>query len=571
MELAFEELGRRPDTLDGEACFALAGRLSGRLSAEDAAQVFDDASDQYLDVAPADTGDGVIDHLASPPASIGASLAGFIWAALGDTSIATRWRAAHAVSALVSLRQSTVLGALARYASGELPVEPFLDRRLYFYGKHALVWLLTALERSVTAPDLTGLKPFVPLLLATAAADPDHVLIRESTRNVLLALHSARLAALDASTQAALEAANKPIELRRRDRSQASPGPNTSGKHLRFFFDFSNFWCKPLAEVFNLAESDVLRLTSEVVEKERAIPYSGNAGDDERWNRRLYAEGSTWAHGSEWPKEDDLDRYLGFHALMTVAGRLIRQQPTYSDEWDEEEDQFSEWLRHLRPSRPDGRWLADRRDAAPHPVLALPPSASRGRDEDWELSLSAGSFDTCLSNENEWLTVWEDSAERLYDRSQHIQIQSALVDPVHSRALAAALQTAQSYHDFCLPSSDNDDHVINEPGYRLSGWISLPYRRSGLDEYDPFAAHITYPPAQPSRQVIALLGLSTDADMREWRRSNALVMRSTLWDDEDGSAQTPHGPEGSRLEVRREILGDLNFGATQRPAKHQER
>ena len=77
---------------------------------------------------------------------------------------------------------------------------------------------------------------------------------------------------------------------------------------------------------------------------------------------------------------------------------------------------------------------------------------------DWELSLSAGSFDTCLSRENEWLTVWEDSAERLYDRSQHIQIQSALVDPAQQRALAAALQTAQSYHDFCLPSSDNDDH-----------------------------------------------------------------------------------------------------------------
>ena len=132
----------------------------------------------------------------------------------------------------------------------------------------------------------------------------------------------------------------------------------------------SNFWCKPLAEVFNLAESDVLRLTSEVVEKERAIPYSGNAGDDERWNRRLYAEGSTWAHGSEWPKEDDLDRYLGFHALMTVAGRLIRTQQPTTATMGRGEDQFSEWLRHLRPSRPDGRWLADRGRAAARTGLA---------------------------------------------------------------------------------------------------------------------------------------------------------------------------------------------------------
>jgi hypothetical protein len=557
MELALEELGRRPDTLGGEACFALAGRLSDRLSAEDAAQVFDDASDQYLDVAPGDTGDGLIDHLAPPPAPVGTSLAGFIWAALGDASVATRWRAAHAVSVLVSLRQSAVLAALARYASGGLSAEPFVDRRLHFYDKHALVWLLMALERSATTADPAGLKPFVPLLLATAAADLDHVLIRESSRNVLLALHSAGLAALDASTRRALEATNKPTELRRRDRSQASRGPDADGKHRRFFFDFSDYWCRPLAEVFNLAESEVLRLAGEVVEKEWGIPSSRKAGDDERWNRRLYAEDSTWAHGSEWPKEDDLDRYLGFHALMTVAGRLIRQQPVYSDEWDEDEDQFSEWLQHHRPSRPDGRWLADRRDTTPQPVLALPPSASRGRDEDWELSLSASSFDTCLSSDDEWLTVWEDSAERLYDRSQDIEIRSALVDPAHSRALAAALQTAQSYHDFWLPTSDNDDHVINESGYRLAGWISLPHRRSGLDAYDPFAARIAFPPPQPSRQVIDLLGLRADADMREWRRSNALDMRSTLWDDEDGSARTRHGPEGSRLEVRREALGDL--------------
>ena len=49
MGIALEELGRRPDTLTGEACFALAGRLSDRLGSAEAAQVFDDASGQYLE------------------------------------------------------------------------------------------------------------------------------------------------------------------------------------------------------------------------------------------------------------------------------------------------------------------------------------------------------------------------------------------------------------------------------------------------------------------------------------------------------------------------------------------
>lgn len=556
LDIALEELGRRPDTLTGEACFALAGRLSDRLDPKEAGQVFDATSDQYLDVAPLDAADGVINDVAAPPASLSSCLAGFIWTALGDASVATRWRAAHALCVLVSLRQSAVLEALSQYASGVLPTAPFVDRHLHFYGKHSLVWLLAALEHSASVPDLSTLRPFIPLLLSTAAADQDHVLIRESTRNVLLTLHSAGLVALGSPTRLALESANKPIELRHRDRCLTNPGPADSANHLRFFFDFDRYWCQPLAKVFNIAESEVLRLASEVVGREWAMRYSGKASEDERRNLGLYAEKSTWAHGSEWPEEDDLGRYLGFHALMTVAGRLVRQQPVYSNEWDEE-NQFSEWLRHFRPSRPDGRWLADRRDAAPSPVLALPPSTHTGQDDHWEFSLLGDDFETCLASENEWLTVWEDSAEQLYDRSQDVRIQSALVDPLHSRALAAALQTSQSYHAFRLPSSDDGEYAYNEFGYRLSAWITLPYTPNGLDAHDPFAAHITFPPPQPSRDAFALLGLSPDADMREWHQGHTVVMRSTVWDDEEDTGQTTRGPKGNRLEARRDTLGEL--------------
>ena len=108
--IALEELGRRPETLAGEACFALAGRLGARLSPAEAAQAFDDATGQYQDIAPADAADGLISDLPAPPASAASCVAGFIWAALGDTAIATRWRAAHAVCVLVSLRETAVLG-----------------------------------------------------------------------------------------------------------------------------------------------------------------------------------------------------------------------------------------------------------------------------------------------------------------------------------------------------------------------------------------------------------------------------------------------------------------------------
>lgn len=552
--IALEELGRRPETLAGEACFALAGRLSARLSPAEAVQAFDDAAGQYQDIAPADAADGLIGDLPAPPASDASCVAGFIWAALGDPAIATRWRAAHVVCALVSLRETTVLGELARYATGQLPAGPFVDRRLHFYDRHALVWLLFALERSAASPDRVGLAPFISFLLATSAADRDHVLVRQSTRNVLLSLHAAGLATLDPPTLEMLEAANRPVELRP-ERSPVTSGPAHSSAHLRFFFDFDKYWCYGLAEAFGLSVPDVVRMASEVADTEWSFSHNARGEEDERRNQGLYRDDSTWAYGSEWPKEDDLGRYLGFHSLMTVAGRLIRQQPVYNGEPDEE-NSFAKWLQHFRPSRQDGRWLADRRDAAPRPILPLPPEVPE--HDQWELSLTADSFEACLSADDNWITVWEGSTEQYYDRSQEIQVHSSLVDPVHSRALAAALQTADSYSDFRLPDTGDGDFTVDETGYRLSGWITTPYPREGLDAYDPLAARIAFPPPQPSRKVAASLGLNPDKDMRDWRSGDIVVMRSTVWDDSDGRGENSRGgPSGTRLEIRRDALGEL--------------
>jgi hypothetical protein len=325
MDLALEELGRRPGTLAGEACFLLVGRLGSKLSPQDAAQVLDEACNQYQDIAPVDTADGPVDHLAPAPQSAGSCLAGFIWAALGDAAAATRWQAAHAVCVLISLHQSAVLEPLARYAAGELPAGPFTDQRLQFYDKHATVWLLTALERAAAAADRSGLKPFIPLLLAVAAADDDHILIRCSASSTLLALHSSGFAELTPAVRETLERAGKPIAV-----LPGRPGrpavAQTEKPSLRFFFDFEDYWCGPLATAFGLADGDVLRLVGEVVTGTWALPYSGDPSQDRRRALGLYPDDSTWARASEWPKEDDLSldppvecRVWRFRSLVSTS------------------------------------------------------------------------------------------------------------------------------------------------------------------------------------------------------------------------------------------------------------
>jgi hypothetical protein len=96
-----------------------------------------------------------------------------------------------------------------------------------------------------------------------------------------------------------------------------------------------------------------------------------------------------------------------------------------------------------------------------------------------------------------------------------------------------------------------------KPDTGCRGWIIVPSASTGLDAHDPFAAHVSFPAPHPSGEVAGLLGLTADPDLREWRRGSLLAMRLASWDGRVDSGRTTTGPHGERLEIRREILGEV--------------
>jgi hypothetical protein len=62
----------------------------------------------------------------------------------------------------------------------------------------------------------------------------------------------------------------------------------------------------------------------------------------------------------------------------------------------------------------------------------------------------------------------------------------------------------------------------------------------------------------PSDEVIDLLGLEPDADMREWTRAGGIALRSTYWDDTSATrSDRLIGTQGQRLEIQRDALQEL--------------
>jgi hypothetical protein len=560
---ALRELGSQSAVLPPEDCHHLAARLASRLTGEQAQIVLDDFGTMLADLSPEDSGDGGFADLPAGPTSAAECLAGYLWAVLGDPEHDARWRAAHCVRLLAELDCQEELGALLRFALGTLDVTPFHDARLPFYDRHARQWLLLALARAAQNPTThRALAEFEPLLRKVIFDDGPHVVMQESAKVICLALTSSCHGILSTEELAIVRGINVPTEIltesweeRRARRRNGTEGEahESDPSGFRFSWDFKDDWCKPLGEVFGISEETVLHLAGRTITDTWRLPCRGTHEDDPRHTLRLYKEGSTFVYRTTRPDADDLDFYLSTHALWTVAGELLKVHPVYRDS-EADLDQFTDWLRKFRVTRDDGRWLADRRDPSPQSVL----SGKDHLDADWVWRLNSRHFSERLFSDDGWVTVWEGSDDAGYEAAQRVLIRSAFVTPARARALVLALQTAPSYMGYRIPDANDSDYQFDVQGFQLTGWIVDPDGHEGMDSKDPLAAGIRYPPYMPSDEVIDLLGLEPDADMREWARAGGIALRSTYWDETSATrSDRVIGTQGQRLEIQRDALQEL--------------
>ncbi len=93
----------------------------------------------------------------------------------------------------------------------------------------------------------------------------------------------------------------------------------------------------------------------------------------------------------------------------------------------------------------------------------------------------------------------------------------------------------------------------------VKGWVWREYTDNRLDQYDPHAGQIAFPPYQVGESIAEKLGLSFDSEQREWFLPNAdkASILGALWSTSKSSLDEDPLRRGERLSASLAFLKNL--------------
>ncbi|MBH1966914.1 MAG: hypothetical protein I8H81_01875 [Pseudomonadales bacterium] len=525
-----------------ERLFGLVGLLAEKLNPDEALGALSYGLDLFNTVLEDRDGDGRWSAQLAPPDAVEDALAGYVWAALASPVAATRWEAAHTVVALCTLDRKRIVDGLLAHAVNDTQM-PYGDIGFEFYSLHAHQWLLIAASRAALEHPGT-LVPHIEYFLAKADLHQSHVLIRQFAARTLMTLVRQGLITLPSGTQQQLAdtcaSVYESLENNAPSTSSIDTDDEDSAEGDRYFLggDFDQYWLAPLGRCFGIKQSEISRETQKTVRNELGYTGTHRWEADERNKAKLFHYEDTNCRQGIYPRVDDLSFYHSYHAMMMTAGRLLLTRPQAKSDEESSAETFSEWLSRHDIARPDGRWVADRRDPEPVSRVDWP---QRTEADNWLKSISVHDFERGLYPASGLMTIWGNWTEFDVNHSESITVHSALVSPTTSASLLRAIQTVEHPHDFRIPSAV-DELEFETPPYVLKGWIQDQHQEHGIDNSDPWAGNVRFPVPEPAAFVVDLMSMSTDADRREWvlPSSPMSVMRSHTWgyfQDNDRSEQ----------------------------------
>lgn len=519
-----EGLASHGDLITATTFFGFIGVASEYISTQEATELLDFALSRFeLHIEPG-YADGYWSHLLIPQEKIDSAFAGFVWSALGSPRTSTRWRAVHCVRRLAEAQCSNEINALIDWMKKDT-VDAFGDNKFPFYNLHARLYLLISLARvSINNPHI--LLRHSDVFYKYALQSSPHLLIQKYASEIALNIEKAYLGTYTKEVVSSLRKVGKSrfAKIESENRWQTTDsywhlhGEIDTGLSFHHGLDFDRYWFEPLGRVFGVSGEQVEDLTTDVVINEWNIEHDGGYKNDPRhslWRSSSGQQGTYHSHES-YPRIDDYNFYLSYHAMFVVASKLLEKMPVvhnsgwYEDEWDD-------WLNRHLLTRSDGYWMYDRRD--PIPLLRRDWIYGK-KSSDWSEQITNDDFLDGILDERDgeiWLNVfgsWDDGDS---EREESYYISSSLVPVAASQSLLNALSTCSNPQDFKLPEYEEERMEINLESFMLKGWIYHKEVSKGLDEFDPHSATVDYPPYSIGDSIVEQMKLSSDLEKREWK------------------------------------------------------
>lgn len=546
------------DSLGGNAWLALAAKLASDVSAGALATGIERFLAKTVEKLPSEVGDGSWDARFTAPSDEATFVAGFVWARLGHPTAAMRWRAAHALRRLmVAGRFDVTERLIERFESAS--GLPFGDAKLPFYLMHAQLWLLMALARVAkdAAPAFISHRTFFERI--AFSAEFPHVVMRAFAIDVLREVAPALVPGEREALISKLGTANRSLfpsapranyrDFRCAPRPSASPRPE-DGFHLDY--DFNKYQVERLCRVFACPSWEVEDRISVWV---RSWDTTVRGMHD---CPRVRRDDESWSSGYV-PDQDRYGGYLGWHALMLVAGELLAERVVVGEDWGG--DAWVAFLRGYTLSRSDGLWLADLTDPFPLDLtkdadMPMPEIGGKGtaREDRNLLAPLLGLLDGRVAAD--WLPI---AGSWSIGRDTTVMLQSVLANAGNARSVVMAILSADAFFRW-LP--DDEDEIalhFGRDGHTVQPWVTkTPNTERQIDRHDPYGAATALDRPFPLDWTRDLLEtISDDEVVRRWSIRGRTAYRAEAWGAEGGRGDYAWRETGYRLFVSRDALQPL--------------
>lgn len=483
-----------------------------------------------------DFGDGNWDDWLNVKKDVNQNIAGFIWSALASPESKVRWNAAHSIRKLAELKCQNILDYLIEWLEyGK--VGAFGSKDFPFYNLHARQYFLIAIQRiSLDQPEL--LKKHSNIFSKYAISQP-HALIQFFSSCTALNIEKSFPNTYSQDMLTSIQCVGKskiPVRYEKYDYRVDSYWHQQNEVQIdskfHFGWDFDRYWFEPLGRVFGVSGEQIQDLATQVVINEWGLTDNNGYKKDPRyaiWNR-YSNERKTWHDHGGYPEMDNQDFYLSYHSMFVVAARLIDKMPVIiKRDWDD--DKWDDWLKLHLLTREDEKWLSDCRDPLP---LERPKWVLNETNESWAVEISEIDFLNYVKLEednNTWLNINGYLQERQKEKTETVSISSALVSNDTADSLLHALTTCNDPYDYKLPDYEEDSMEIDSDIFILKGWINKNHVSKGLDQFDPYADNITYPPDTVGKDIKEKFALEEDDEQKEWysKELNEICVISRTW------------------------------------------